>query len=365
MNRTVNVIVIIAIVCITMLTIGSVEGVAQTKKSGQMTAKRMIAIGEEYYYGRNDKQKNAEEAFRWYMKAANTGSAEGQYIVAVHYSNGDGVAKDDNAARDWYVKAANNGHTTAMYILGQGYEFGQKGCPKDNAQALQWYLKAAKRGHSGAQKEVGWRYLRGIGVPVDLPYSKYWYQKLQAQCINKVKELDELTNIRASATPTVRQATTGASSGGRNDYYDLVFDRYSPYVTRTDVGSAVSPGQNHSFVVRFDCSASDRISIKVLNRDDKSGSAKTVESYEITPSSSSLNTSLSHGDFTIQSYGTCFMFAVGYKSLGIGHASNNQVVYDKMFDISLIGGNNSNSAVDEQMTRLKNRLTNYNWKLKK
>lgn len=161
----------------------------------------------------------------------------------------------------------------------------------------------------------------------DLPYAKYWFQRSYAKGYPSAKYgLQGLSNIKASATPTVQQVSLGDGQ-----YYDLAFDRYAPYVSRTSIGNSVSQGNNHSFVVRFNCSASDRIIITILNRNDRQGQTNVVESFG---------------------------------SLGIGHAANGQVIYDKMFDIPF-DGHNKNSTLKEQMSRLKNKLSSYGWKLKK
>lgn len=52
---------------------------------------------------------NKIEAAKWFLKAAENGSAEGQNNIGVCFEAGNGVAQDSVSACYWYKKAAEQG----------------------------------------------------------------------------------------------------------------------------------------------------------------------------------------------------------------------------------------------------------------
>jgi len=88
-----------------------------------------------------------EQGFR---ASAEQGNAEAQYQLALTYSRGLGVAKNDAEALKWDRLAAEQGHAKAQYNLGMMYYFG-KGVPLDKVIAYQWVLLAADRGEQAAK----------------------------------------------------------------------------------------------------------------------------------------------------------------------------------------------------------------------
>jgi len=61
----------------------------------------------------------AEEAVKWYRKAAEQGHAEGQFSLALCYNNGHGIPQDSTEAEKWFRKAAEQGHGGAAYALSE------------------------------------------------------------------------------------------------------------------------------------------------------------------------------------------------------------------------------------------------------
>lgn len=64
--------------------------------------------------GFNDESK----AFEWFMKAAEQGEAEAEYMVGGCYKYGMGVSPDSKKANEWLVKAAEHGNDRAKQELG-------------------------------------------------------------------------------------------------------------------------------------------------------------------------------------------------------------------------------------------------------
>jgi len=78
----------------------------------------------------------------------------------------------------------NDNPTTAkeQYELGQKY-FRGDGVPINYKMMMHWYTKAAEQGHAGAQYMLGSCYDSGygVGVPQDVEKAAYWYGKAAAQ----------------------------------------------------------------------------------------------------------------------------------------------------------------------------------------
>ena len=76
-----------------------------------------LYIGDIYYNGGNDIERNYPNAFAYYSKAANAGIAEGQYMFGLMYRNGQGCTKNISMAKEWLRKAAAQGHEKAERLL--------------------------------------------------------------------------------------------------------------------------------------------------------------------------------------------------------------------------------------------------------
>ena len=69
-------------------------------------------------------------------------------------------------AVEYFLKSANNGNSESQYILGYFYT-GGIGVKQDLKQSLKWYEKAAKNNHINAQINLGFMYIAGHGTKVD------------------------------------------------------------------------------------------------------------------------------------------------------------------------------------------------------
>jgi len=114
------------------------------------------------------------------LKKAEQGDVDAQNVLGWMYSEGEGVAQDNERAIYWYTKSAEEGYAYSQYALGLMYENGQ-GVTKDYKQAVYWYSKAAKQGHAWAQHNLGLMYSRGEGVAEDYKKTVYWLGKAAEQ----------------------------------------------------------------------------------------------------------------------------------------------------------------------------------------
>ncbi|MBS0534133.1 MAG: SEL1-like repeat protein [Proteobacteria bacterium] len=123
---------------------------------------------------------SAEEAARWYERAAGKGLAVAQFRYASMLEKGQGVKKNLAQARKFYVAAAGKGHAKAMHNLAVLYAEGIEGKP-DYATAAQWFRKAADHGVADSQYNLGVLCARGLGVEKNLTEAYQWFSLAAAQ----------------------------------------------------------------------------------------------------------------------------------------------------------------------------------------
>ena len=119
-------------------------------------------------------QKDVAEAVNWYLRAAEQGQEDAQFMldealeelkaeeicdmdlqcrIGDLYQRGVTLRKDAGEAAIWYRKAAAQGHAEAQFKLGAGYENGE-GVEQDLNEAAIWYRKAAEQGHAEAKQAL-------------------------------------------------------------------------------------------------------------------------------------------------------------------------------------------------------------------
>jgi hypothetical protein len=97
--------------------------------------------------------KNLQEAFGWYRKAAKQNHARAQNKLALCFLNGLGVDANAIEAVRWFRAAAAQNFTAAMFHLGNCLEQGD-GCEKNLDDALMWYERAAANGDANANERL-------------------------------------------------------------------------------------------------------------------------------------------------------------------------------------------------------------------
>lgn len=89
----------------------------------------------------------------WYPLAA-AGNWEAQLFLALMYERGEGVERDPEQAFGWYLRAAEQGVAAAQYEVGLRYELG-RGVPADPAEADYWYGRALGQGFCPSELRLG------------------------------------------------------------------------------------------------------------------------------------------------------------------------------------------------------------------
>jgi hypothetical protein len=149
------------------------EKIKQTAEHGEITAQYYLAIA---YSDGNGVSKDEVEACKWMKSAAEQGMARAQRKLGWMLQNGLGVATNVDEAVGWYRKAAAQGDATAQFNLGWMYENGVN-ISQDYTEAAKFYRLAAEQGHAMAQNNLGWLYKKGLGLPVNWTEALKWFQK--------------------------------------------------------------------------------------------------------------------------------------------------------------------------------------------
>lgn len=120
------------------------------------TAEEMRYYAECLYFG-FETEESPEEAFKWYMKAAELGNLAAIFSVGNLYFFGSGVEKNREEGFKWYLKSAEEGFAVGQYRVAELLYAGT-GCEKDEDAAIEWMKKASANGEKLADE-----WLRSIG----------------------------------------------------------------------------------------------------------------------------------------------------------------------------------------------------------
>ena len=132
------------------------------------------------------KNQQYDQAFQWYLNAADRGVAEAAYRVGDYYRELL-VEKDLDEAIKWYTKAADNGYIQAQTKLGELYYANEQ-----YEQGFHWYLKAAEQGSDVAEYYVGYYYQYLSSEPNENEAIKWYTRAAERENIDAQNTLGEL-----------------------------------------------------------------------------------------------------------------------------------------------------------------------------
>lgn len=125
----------------------------------------------------------AAQSYLQWMKEAEKGNHEKQYLVGFAFLQGAGGAeKNYKKAFEWFSKAAKNGNSEACVSLGDMYNYGFS-VRENDIRAGRWYLKASDMGNTEGMERMGDMYRFGSGVKKNYPEAVKWYRKAAAETI--------------------------------------------------------------------------------------------------------------------------------------------------------------------------------------
>lgn len=173
-------------------------------------------------------KKAAEEKVAPSPDSNDTSSPQQAYALGLEMFG----KKKFQQAFDYWLKAAEAGYTKAMCDVGWMYSQGH-GVEKDNQKAFEYMLKAAQQGYVRAQNNIGLYYKNGTGCKPDLRQAVIWleraekanYDKLAKKSLKEAKRMleEEAKGSKpiAAAPPPIVDEDEQRSSGpeGNMDKY--------------------------------------------------------------------------------------------------------------------------------------------------
>ncbi|MBP5360753.1 MAG: SEL1-like repeat protein [Bacteroidaceae bacterium] len=143
----------------------------QLAEQGNMDAQYIMWV-----HYTNGEEVGQKEAVKWLCKAAEQGHTTAECVLAWRYERGDLVEQDREKAVMWFRRAAEQGDSYAQFNLGCRYENGE-GVEQDSVEAFKWWRKAAEQGDADAQCNLGECYYHGCGVEQNYNEAVRWYSK--------------------------------------------------------------------------------------------------------------------------------------------------------------------------------------------
>lgn len=128
-----------------------------------------------YLYGQQPLEQNYEEAVKWARLSAAQNEDLGQFVLGICYYHGCGVSKDLNKACELLTNAAEQGHIRAQVTLAEHFYAGDDGNNRDLLKAGRWASEAADAGHPIAQLLLGRMFLFGEQVERDPKAALEWF----------------------------------------------------------------------------------------------------------------------------------------------------------------------------------------------
>jgi TPR repeat protein len=132
----------------------------ESKAGGNLKAMEKLAF---YYHngvGGEPNYKGTYDIYHYF--AIQKKIPKYQYLVGTLYDEGIYVRRDMNQAFSWYLFAADSGFKEAQVVVAQLYEFGNVAVKKNINKAIDYYTLAAKQGDRDAIKALS--RLTKIGV---------------------------------------------------------------------------------------------------------------------------------------------------------------------------------------------------------
>lgn len=150
-----------------------------------------------------------------YRKKAEKGDVQAQYLLAQCLEKGAGCQKNIDDAFMWYEKAAEGGLAEAQNIWGE-YLYKKAMC----AEAVNFYRKAAQQGHKYAARNLAECFEKGAGCQKNLQEALCWYKKAYAQGV-KVKQHIEVIEKALEKQALFNKYTEDAKKGVVSAQYAL------------------------------------------------------------------------------------------------------------------------------------------------
>lgn len=128
-------------------------------------------------------EEDKTEAKKWFVLSAEKGFSKAMMALGFFAEKGipDGEP-NINEAFEWYLKAAEVGDNgLAQWIIGNCRSQGLMNSYVDRCEGFLWYLEAANNGHPTAQNNVACEYLNGVIIDQDYDLAVEWFEEATKQ----------------------------------------------------------------------------------------------------------------------------------------------------------------------------------------
>ena len=142
--------------------------------TGEMNA--AFALGTFFERAKNGVKDNAR-ALNLYQAAAEKGHVQAHYNAGILLFWGIGVQQDLSLAYKYFNYAAMRGHGQAKASMGQALLNGDDYLAKDEKAGVKFLIEASQQGVSDADGLLGFCYMSGRGVEIDISKSIYHSQR--------------------------------------------------------------------------------------------------------------------------------------------------------------------------------------------
>jgi TPR repeat protein len=159
----------------------------EQKLSGQTVNKRLL--NELISSGHSEYLEDIDDVFRNKLNAAQHGDVDAQVYLGLSYDLGRNNREINyyNAFK-WYNQAASQDNIQAQNNLGVNYYYG-KGTERNYFEAVKWFKKAAEQGDGRAHLNLGNCYYEGKGIVRNIAEAKkLWEQVLKSMDLEAIEE---------------------------------------------------------------------------------------------------------------------------------------------------------------------------------
>jgi TPR repeat protein len=167
---------------------GSSSALQAANGTTLVTEEQRLMVDAFRYYTGTKAKVNLAKALSLYRRAAELGNPEAQYILGGMYYRGMGTDIDEQEAFKWFLRAAESGHSSpqSLTIIGSMYLRGI-GVPQNYIEALKYHRLAAEQGSRQARNELAYMYYNGLGTKQDFDLARFWYQEAALQGDNQAQ----------------------------------------------------------------------------------------------------------------------------------------------------------------------------------
>ncbi|MFN8655089.1 MAG: serine/threonine-protein kinase [Candidatus Obscuribacterales bacterium] len=230
------------------------EALQQVQSRGKERSKTMISTSAEgadrksgasqadinFELGRNFEEKgDDEQAFVYYMRAAEKGHPAAQYLVGRGFFYGFGAERSLEGAIHWYRKAAREGVVNAMVELFRCLMYFDD--PDAMAEAHAVITAAAQTGYAPAQHEVGHCFKFGTFGQKSAGEALAWYSKAAEQ--QYPPSLLALGNFYLRGEVVAQDEATAVQffrAAAEQDYEPAAYQLYECYLDGAGVKQSMS-----------------------------------------------------------------------------------------------------------------------------